>query len=132
MLDRCTNEKSAQWGNYGGKGVKVCPEWDPKQGGSFTRFIQDMGQKPSELHTIDKDWNSNGMLYSPSTCRWATRKEQNQWRRNNHYLTFDGEIQCLTKWAEDFEMSRTCLQKRLLKGWSVEKALTTPVRFKRR
>lgn len=123
MLDRCTNPNSAQWKNYGGRGVKVCPQWDPKQGGSWEQFIEDMGHRPSELHTLDKDCKGDGLLYAPETCKWSTMTEQNRKRRNNHYITHQGQTKCLTEWAETLGLPRTTLYTRLKLGWPIEKAL---------
>lgn len=124
MLDRCTNPKAAHWHQYGGRGVKVCAQWDPKQGGSWEQFFADMGHRPTLAHTLDKDRNGDGMLYAPETCAWATMKEQNRTRRVNSYWTYDGKTQCLTQWAEDYGLPRTTLRDRLIKhGWPIEKAL---------
>ena len=122
MLDRCTNQNSAQWHQYGGRGVKVCAAWDPKQGGSWENFYAAMGDRPSDLHTLDKDAGADGLLYAPHTCRWATMKEQNRHRRVNQYLTYQGKTQCLTQWAEEMNLPRTTLQRRIKSGWPLEKA----------
>jgi hypothetical protein len=39
---KCSNPRSASYARNGGRGIKICPEWD----GDFPRFWSDMGQCP--------------------------------------------------------------------------------------
>jgi hypothetical protein len=48
---------------------------------SFWNFLEDMGSKPTPLHTIDRE-NNNGN-YEPSNCKWSTVREQNANRSNS-------------------------------------------------
>lgn len=59
--------------NYVLRGIGCCARWDPKQGGSFQAFLDDMGMRP-EGTTLDRIDNDAG--YAPTNCRWATPKEQ--------------------------------------------------------
>lgn len=74
MMQRCYNPSHEGYKNYGGRGVKVCKRW-----WHFANFVEDVGEKPSALHTIDRVDNNKG--YNLENFKWSTRKEQAQNRR---------------------------------------------------
>lgn len=75
MIQRCTDPKHDAWEWYGGRGIFVCPKWL----NSFELFVDDIGDRPSDRHSLDR--RNNQMGYSPENCRWATAKEQAANRR---------------------------------------------------
>jgi len=77
MRKRCNQKSEKSYASYGAKGITVCDEWK-----SFWKFLEDMGERPSPIHSLDRIDNSKG--YSKENCRWATPKQQHENRRISH------------------------------------------------
>jgi hypothetical protein len=119
MRDRCGNENSPRYKYYGGRGISVCPQWQ-----SFANFCQDMGDPPTNRHSLDRIDNDKG--YCKDNCRWATQLQQTRNSRHNRLLTFNSHTLCVTEWAEEVGLPARSIHNRLRLGWSIEKTLTTP------
>lgn len=121
MRARCLNPDSSAYPNYGGRGIKVCKRWD-----KFKNFLEDMGPRPSLLHSLDR-WPDNDGDYKPSNCRWATDKEQNRNKRNNFIVNYKGQEMCLAEAADQCGIdSRTLWKRIVMRGWEVNRALEEP------
>lgn len=118
MIQRCTNAQCASYAGYGARGIGVCDEWL-----HFVNFLRDMGARPPG-HSLDRKDNNNG--YSPSNCRWATRKQQQRNTRANRRIEWNGERLTLVEWSEKTGLSAETIRNRLRNGWRVEHALTVP------
>lgn len=70
MIARCSRPTCTNFSNYGGRGIKVCQRWRK----SYSAFLSDMGRRPSPKYSLDR--RNNNRNYTPSNCRWATRKVQ--------------------------------------------------------
>ena len=76
MKARCYNPNYKHYKDYGGRGITICDRWRD----SFENFLEDMGSKPSNKHSIDRiDVNGN---YDPENCKWSTSQEQARNKRN--------------------------------------------------
>lgn len=119
MLDRCYNPRSRYFANYGGRGIEVCDRWR----NDVAAFITDMGPRPSDAHSIDRIDNDGN--YCPDNCRWATRIDQANNSRWNHVVTFRGETKTLAQWGRELALDPDVISERLVRGWSIERALTS-------
>lgn len=71
---RCLNKNYRLFKDYGGRGIKICPQWR-----KFENFYNDMFPTYSPKLSIDRIDNNGD--YEFKNCKWATRKEQNSNKR---------------------------------------------------
>lgn len=117
MRERCRRKSNQDYPRYGGRGIRVCRRWL-----TFELFLKDMGPRPSSKHSIDRIDNDGN--YEPGNCRWATTKDQ-QSNKGTRVL-FRGRLRTKRSIAVDLKISETAVAKRLKRGWSEERAFTTP------
>lgn len=119
MKQRCQNPSNRSYDRYGGRGIQVCDRWLE----SFEAFLEDMGERPSPAHQVDRIDNEGD--YCKSNCRWSTAREQSENRRNTRLFEYNGEKMTLTRWAEKTDIKLSTISMRIYKlGWTIEEALT--------
>lgn len=116
MRKRCNNPNFVYYRHYGGRGITICERWE-----DFNNFLADMGECPEGL-TIERIDN-NGH-YCPENCRWATRLEQSNNRRDTLRLEAFGRVGTLTDWSALLPVNRETLYRRVYSGKEPEEALT--------
>lgn len=121
MKDRCLNAKGAAFAGYGGRGIKVCERWL-----DFSAFFEDMGARPSSLHTIERINNDGN--YEPGNCIWLPRSKQALNRRTTRWLVYKNERLPLAEMARKYHIGWCTLSQRLKMGWNIDDAIERPVR----
>lgn len=124
MKERCLKPSHKSYHHYGERGITICDRWIE----SFENFLEDMGERPSTRHSIDRIDNDGN--YEPGNCRWATAKQQQRNKRDNRLVTAFGETKTLCEWCDDSRCSieRDTLSWRLRNGWEPEVAISKPGR----
>lgn len=125
MLDRCENHNHTEYARYGARGIKVCDRWH-----TFSGFWADMGDTYRDGLSIDRIDVCGD--YFPGNCRWATRLEQANNKRNTFFVTLDDETHSLADWCRMRNLNYQAVHARIRYGWDIEKALSTPIRRCRR
>lgn len=117
MLERCKNPKATNYKNYGGRGIRVCTEWE-----NFEAF-RDWSLSHGYNDSLSIDRRSNDDGYNEKNCRWYTPREQSNNRRNTHFLEIDGISQPVSYWCEQYGVNYNVVKSRLRNGWTPEEAL---------
>lgn len=126
MKARCETSKKKKFiKDYQNRGINICAEWHDFS--VFQKWALENGYK-DDL-SIDRIDNNKG--YYPENCRWADNFTQANNKRNNHWLTYNNKTQTIAQWSKELGMKYNALNERLRKGWSVERALSTPIMCKR-
>lgn len=126
MRRRCRDKKLKGYHRYGGRGIRVCDEWQNYD--VFREWALNNGYDENadfQKCTLDRiDVNGN---YEPKNCRFVDIKTQENNRRNNVMIEYNGKTQSIKMWAEELQIKYGLLRDRLSHGWDFERAITQPV-----
>ena len=114
MKTRCNNPHSKDFSNYGGRGIKICNEWD----NDFITFRNwALANGYSDKLTIDRVDNNKG--YNPDNCRWVGKDVQGINKRNCINITYKGKTQTISQWSRKTGINRSTIKYRYSHGYSV-------------
>jgi hypothetical protein len=96
--------------------VKICSQWD-----SFEVFLNDMGKRPTNDHTLDRiDPHGD---YTPENCRWATPHQQSNNQRMTIRATFYGMTLSTSEWSRISQVPGNTIRRRLKAGMPIKQAV---------
>lgn len=100
MVARCSNPDFIDYRKYGAKGITFQQDWV-----DFEKFIEDMGIRPSEYHSLDRvDFTKS---YTKDNCRWLLKTDQNRNKSNKKmFLRDDGVWDFIENLPDDFGLSQ--------------------------
>lgn len=123
MRARCNNPNHDAYKYYGGRGIRVCPEWD-----SYITFKEwayahgyDKGA-PKWQCTLERiNPNKN---YEPDNCKWVTMSEQNNNKRNSFKIEYEGETHTLSEWGRIKGIPSGTIRNRYLSGHPLDEVFS--------
>ncbi len=128
MKFRCYNPNSNSYNDYGGRGIVVCDDWINNFENFYEWSISNGYQKGLTIDRIDTNGN-----YCPENCRWISKGEQAKNRRMNYSIEYKGENKTLQEICDELNINYKRTHNRIVKlGWSLEKAINTPVNENKR
>jgi len=116
MKQRCHNPNNKSFKNYGGRKIDYCPKWE-----TFDGFKEDMGGTYKKGLFIERIDNNQG--YFKENCVWATKKQNNNNKRSNIVLEYQGKKMPIAYWAEYLGINFGTLRNRFYKGMPLNKIL---------
>lgn len=95
MKARCGNPNTPHYSYYGGRGIRVCEEWE-NDFSAFYKWSVENGYKDGL--SLDRiDFNGN---YEPGNCRWVELKMQQRNKRDTVFVSVEGVVKPLSEWSE--------------------------------
>ena len=121
MKERCYNKNVKDYKHYGARGIKICEEWLDSYA-SFKEWSLSNGYQDNL--TIDRaDVNAD---YCPENCRWANIIQQNNNKRTNVFVEYEGQKLSLKQLSRLVGVNYRTLYDRYKKGWPLERMIQSP------
>lgn len=115
IRQRCMNPNNQRYEDYGGRGIKLCEEWNNFS--NFEKWALENGyEEGMELDRID---NNKG--YSPENCRWCNSQTNNNNKRNT--VKIDGMT--ISEFAEYYDINRQTVHYRYYRLKKLNQEIST-------
>lgn len=122
---RCYNPNHVEYKNYGGRGIKLCKEWHDysvfREWAYSNGYDENAERGKCTIERIDNDKD-----YCPENCKFASMKEQANNKSSNRYISYNNKTQTVAQWADELNIRQETLRRRMQRGWSIERTLSTP------
>lgn len=127
MKQRCYNPKRDSYKNYGGRGIKICDEWN----NDFLCFYNwSLSNGYSDSFSIDRiDVNGN---YCPENCRWADRKTQANNKRTSQNIYYNNKTYTIATFAEAIGIDKRTMWSRFHAAKNDVSKLLSPIQVGKR
>jgi len=110
IKQRCLNKKQPKYNDYGGRGIKICKEWENSFECFYNWCLNNSWGKGLEIDRV----NNNGD-YEPNNCRFVSRSINMNNTRANTIIEYNNEIKTLAEWAEKLNIPYGRLAQRINK-----------------
>lgn len=128
MRDRVKRQNLWHYKYYGGRGIKVCTEWDTDFLAFYNWAITHGYEQGLELNRINNDGD-----YCPDNCEFTTEIRNKNNRSNTIYVEYKGRTQPLSDWCRELNLPRDTIYWRLHSAkWDVNRAFETPIAHKKK
>lgn len=123
MMNRCYKPKDQSYKDYGARGIKVCKKWR-----NNVKEFYEWCIKNGWVKGLDLDRRNNNGNYSPSNCRFVTRKVSMNNTRLSLKVTIKGKKYTMDQLEKKYGIPASRIAHRIkYNKWTVEQAITHPV-----
>lgn len=122
IKQRCSNPNNISYHNYGGRGIKMCSQWEQNYEAFYNWAMNSGYKKGLEIDRVDNNGD-----YCPENCRWVSHYVQANNKRNIKLYTINGVTKSLPQWCREYNQEYYLVRQRVDKlHWSIIDALTIP------
>lgn len=108
IKQRCLNPNDSKYKDYGGRGIKICKEWEDNFINFYNWSIANGYEENLSIDRIDNNGN-----YEPKNCRWVTNIEQQNNKRNNHIITYNNKEYTISNFCKKFNLNERLVRQRI-------------------